>query len=190
MIQINFALIFCVLSFSLITSSVSAQVEVTEYYESGNIHIKGNLDQNNLETGKWENFFENGSIQYIIYYQNGLLHGLVQEFYENGQLKYEEEYVKGVRNGIYKSYYPNGIVAVSGHYLNGKRTGVWKQYYENGQVGEEGNFDEGVFKGEGRFYYENGQLMKVFYSDSDKTIEYDENGNLVKAKRKNERKKK
>lgn len=169
--------------------STSAQVEVKEYYDNGNIQVKGALNENNLEIGKWERYFENGSIQYIIHYENGLLHGLVQEYYENGQLTYEEEYVNGVRNGIYKSYYPNGIINVSGYYLNGKQTGEWKQYYENGQVGEEGSFVEGVFKGEGRFYYENGQLMKVFYSDSDKTIEYDENGNLVKTNTEKKKKK-
>lgn len=113
-----------------------------------------------------------------------MLYGVTQEFYENGKLKLEEEYVHGVRNGFYKSYYENGGIKVSGFYMNDKRTGEWKQHYENGQVGEVGNFEEGVFKGEGRFYYENGQLMKVFYSDSDKTLEYDENGKLLKSKKK------
>lgn len=165
MFKLNYTLISCLLTTFLLVFSVSAQVEVKEYYENGNIQIIGNLNENNLKTDKWE------------------------YFYENGQLEFEEEYVNGVLNGEFKSYYENGGVKVTGHYENDKRTGQWSQHYKNGQVGETGTFVEGVFKGEGRFYYENGKLMKVFYSDSDKTIHYDKKGNLVKAKKKKKSKK-
>lgn len=164
MFKLNYTLISCILTTLLLVFSVSAQVEVKEYYENGNIQIMGNLNGNNLKIGKWEHFYENGATKYIFNYENDVLHGDFQEYYENG------------------------VIKVTGQYENDKRTGQWSQYYINGQVGETGDFVEGVFKGEGRFYYENGQLMKVFYSDSDKTIDYDEKGNLVKAKKKKKKK--
>jgi len=190
MINLNYSLISCLLTASLLTFTASAQVEVKEYYENGNIQISGFFNEDSLKTGKWEHFYENGTTKYIVHFENDVLNGYSQEYYENGQLKSEEEYVNGTLNGLYKSYYENGVLKVTGNYENGKRTGEWKQHYTNGQVGETGNFVEGVFTGEGRFYYENGQLMKVFYSDSNKTIDYDENGNLVKTKKKKKKKKK
>lgn len=48
-------------------SVAQAQVEVVEYYESGSIQTKGTLNENNLEIGKWERFYENGVTQYIVF---------------------------------------------------------------------------------------------------------------------------
>ena len=76
MFKLNYTLISCLLTTFLLAHSFSAQVEVKEYYENGDIQIMGNLNGNNLKIGKREHFYENGDIRYIVNYENDLFMGI------------------------------------------------------------------------------------------------------------------
>ena len=94
------------------------------YYESGNIEIKGQLD-NNRNVGKW------------------------QYFYESGQIESEGEFVNNMPEGTWKWYNRSGTLREEGSYRSGKRVGIWKQYDEEGNVIEEKEFtsrDSTVFE--------------------------------------------
>jgi len=82
------------------------------YYESGNIEIKGQIDQNK-NFGKW------------------------QYFYESGQMESEGNFVDDLPEGEWKWYYRSGEIREAGSFNGGKRLGLWKQFDESGNVIEE-----------------------------------------------------
>jgi len=79
------------------------------YYESGNIEIVGQIDQNK-NVGKW------------------------QYFYESGQVESEGRFVDDLPEGEWKWYYRSGDIREQGSFNGGKRVGLWKQYDESGNV--------------------------------------------------------
>lgn len=87
-----------------------------EYYQNGNIKIKGIL-KNGKRDGDWS------------------------YFYENGKLWSWGEYTEGVRNGASSVYYENGVLKMEGNYFNNKQIGIWKFYDENGNLKKEVNLD-------------------------------------------------
>lgn len=88
-----------------------------EYYQNGNIKIKGVL-KNGKRDGDWS------------------------YFYENGKLWSWGEYTEGVRNGASSVYYENGVLKMEGNYFNNKQIGLWKFYDESGKLKKEVNLDK------------------------------------------------
>jgi len=60
--------------------------------------------------------------------------GYWEEYYNNGQLDYKGHYKDGVLDGYWERYYYNGQLWRKGHYKDGKREGYWEFFYDNGQL--------------------------------------------------------
>jgi antitoxin component YwqK of YwqJK toxin-antitoxin module len=60
------------------------------------------------QNGRFQYFYENGSIKAIYDYQYGIIHGELRKFYKNGQLKSVEKYDLGTKVDTTWSYYSNG----------------------------------------------------------------------------------
>jgi antitoxin component YwqK of YwqJK toxin-antitoxin module len=86
-----------------------------------NIKFVGSFDVNNLKTGYWE------------YY------------WENGKLWYKGNYVNGIQEGYWEWYWSNGNIAWKGNFKNGKQDGYWEFYYSNGNIELRGNYINGKF---------------------------------------------
>jgi hypothetical protein len=80
-----------------------------EYYENGNVKVKG-IYKNNKRDGDWS------------------------FFYDNGKLWSWGEYNEGLRNGGSSVYYENGVLKMEGKYLNNKQVGLWKFYNKEGKL--------------------------------------------------------
>lgn len=91
--------------------------------------IEGQIAQpwpNSIEkTGKWIDYYPNGSIQRVYYYSRGQLSGPVDSFYSNGKIASKYAYVpiadaegwlQFQRAGLYQEFYSNGKIKVEGYY--------------------------------------------------------------------------
>lgn len=118
------------------------------YYYNGNYESMGRYVYEE-KVGKWKDFYENGQIQRIVYYNNGISY--VQSLWDSlGHAMV----IDG--NGLWKYPYDNGVIQDSGLYENGIQTGWWA-----------GNFSNG--KSYYKELYKEGKLIKG--------ISYDESGN-------------
>jgi antitoxin component YwqK of YwqJK toxin-antitoxin module len=75
--------------------------------------------------------------------ENGERHGYWEEYYDNGQLEYKRNYVNGKQHGYWEWYYSNGQLCYKGNYVNGKQHGYWEYYYSNGGLRYKGFYDMG-----------------------------------------------
>lgn len=82
----------------------------SEYYENGQLKIIGDLTENGKRKGKW------------------------QYWYNDGTIWSECEYTDGKQNGLNTVYFPNGQKRFEGRFKMGKRIGEWKFWDENGDV--------------------------------------------------------
>lgn len=67
-------------------------------------------------------------------YVNGNKTGAWEEYYENGQLEYAGSFENGRAVGDWTYYYANGQLEAVGLYFEGDQTETWKYYYENGNL--------------------------------------------------------
>ena len=92
---------------------------VREYYDNGQISIKGNFKDGKRD-GRW-----------LFYYSS------------NGQIWTENNFNNGKQDGKYTSYYNNGQIKIEGNYINGLEDGKWTNYNEDGKITYERNYKDG-----------------------------------------------
>ncbi|MGB1031062.1 MAG: toxin-antitoxin system YwqK family antitoxin [Flavobacteriales bacterium] len=88
----------------------------TEYHESGNVYIQGELLQNELRNGIWISY------------------------YDNSQKWSQQIYVDGSREGDYMVWWPNGKIRIQGQYAKGQEVGKWFFYDELGVLVQSKDF--------------------------------------------------
>ena len=82
-----------------------------------------------------EQFYENGKPKRIYEVNDtGAKHGKYQEFYDHGTLKRERFYINGIQEGLYKFFYPSGALCVTWFYKNNEAHGEYKYFSENGSL--------------------------------------------------------
>lgn len=107
----------------------------------------------------------------------------VEDFYENGVLKSVGYYNNNKKEGIWKFYDTDGKLSRSGSYINGKMNGIWNNYYNNGAVSSSVNFDNDRLEGESKYFHQNGTIKEIgdFKNDLKEGVwkTFDENGKLI-----------
>lgn len=87
-----------------------------EFYETGELKIEGDFDENEERHGIWVSYYENG-------------------------IKWSESnYSHGKRLGHSITFFPNGRVRYVGEYANDKQIGHWIFYDEDGKVVKEEDY--------------------------------------------------
>lgn len=81
-----------------------------EYYESGELFIKGNY-KNGEMNGVWEWYFKNKRLKEVGYYKDGKPNGEWVWYYESGKLWQKGSYKNGEKDGLWLFYYQNGVLA-------------------------------------------------------------------------------
>jgi antitoxin component YwqK of YwqJK toxin-antitoxin module len=181
--------------------------EYINYYFSGEICFSGNF-KDDLKTGQWKYFYENGNLRSKGSFDNGLdadsldfgasINGRIGEwiyYRENGTVFQKSNWIAGFKNGVLKQFYENGNLEKELVFDNNLINGHSKFYYETGKVKAEGSYyksdggnvsrkgvpkngREGVWK----VYFESGKLEEVHTWKNGKinglTQLYYENGNL------------
>jgi antitoxin component YwqK of YwqJK toxin-antitoxin module len=95
-----------------------------EYYDNGNVAVKGQKNSVGQEEGIWEFFYSNGNIQCRTPYKEGKADGIQEVFYESGNIQIRTPYKGGKRDGIQEVFDEQGNIT---------KTTLWK----NGEVIEE-----------------------------------------------------
>ncbi len=105
------------------------------YYQSGSLKCKGNY-KDNLQTGLWEFFYENGLVDRTLMYTDAGM-SLLQSFDNKGKILVNDGH--GKFKGMVANNFPiYNITEAEGLIVNGKPSGKWTsrnytEYFTNGQ---------------------------------------------------------
>jgi antitoxin component YwqK of YwqJK toxin-antitoxin module len=91
-----------------------------EYYDNGNVWIKGQENSVGQRESIWEYFWENGNIEFITPYKEGKKDGIEEWFYENGNIGTRIPYKEGKEDGIEEVFYDNGNITKTRLWKDGK----------------------------------------------------------------------
>ncbi len=119
------------------------------------------LDANNRKQGFWELYFKNTKkvLEQGRYIDN-MRTGIWTQFLEDGTVSSEITYVEDEPNGYAKIYHPNGNIAEEGLWRDDVWVGEYKAYHKNGKPLYKWHFDEdGLRTGHQEYYHENGVIM-------------------------------
>lgn len=138
--------------------------------------------------GKYQRFFEDGTVAEEAMYLNDSLDGVRRFYYPGGKVEMEQGYNHGIDHGPYKKYYESGGLEITYNFVNGAIEGESIRYYPNGKVMEvvtivhnEENgpfkeyYDTGVIKAEGGYIYEEDEAL-----ENGELREYDSTGVLIR----------
>ena len=75
-------------------------------------------------------------------YNQGLMNGRYQEWYDDGTIKYSGYYREGQPDEEWSEWYPNGQKSDEITYKNGQRHGVWTEWYDTGETLYEGTYSK------------------------------------------------
>ena len=78
------------------------------------------VDKEGLKQGKWQDWYDNGSIKYNGKFEDGVEQGLWKFYYQSGELKATKEFFYN-GNVDKHIYYKNGNIRASGLYVNKKK---------------------------------------------------------------------
>lgn len=100
----------------------------TSYYNDGKRIKSIRLYKNDVPTGNFLNYWENGNLKSSGTLYRREFHDTLKRFYENGNIKSFEVYDKGVLKGNVFRYHDNGKLEYSASIANGRET--FKTYYD------------------------------------------------------------
>ena len=113
-------------------------------------------------TGSIKVLFNDGSAK-IFNFKRGILNGKYQNFYENGSLEDFGNYINGKLEGDFESYYENGMLFELSHYFHDKVDGTYKKYFNTGVLAETGIYKKDKLDGEYKIFFEDGSLHQIIY---------------------------
>ena len=91
-----------------------------EYYDNGNVLVKGQLNSKEQEEGLWEWFWENGIIHFRSPYKRGKIDGIEEWFCPKGNIRIRTTYKDGVWCGIQTFYDEQGNITETRHWKDGE----------------------------------------------------------------------
>ena len=159
------------------------------YYPSGKIW-KEEQYTNGEQTGRTQEYYENGTPKIIAWYKAGQLDGQCNKWYENGKKQEEGMYSENKKNGNFKFYFDNGQVAATGSFVMEKPEGDWKFYSKEGLLQKDGKYKDGKEFGLWNFYMYPSRVQRVKIMElplqggmvdntNEKAALYNEKGQLI-----------
>ena len=160
---------------------------ITEWKNNSGVLIAVGRLENNIPTGYWKYFYDNGFIESEGLYKNGEFDGKWIKYLDPEgiviRLRYDKKipqdstpdlqplksrvweiqnFKEGLRDGEFVNYAYYSIDKPKSitNYKKGKLDGISIRYYDNGIVYYSQNYTEGELDGYTRFYYSNGQLKE------------------------------
>ena len=152
------------------------------YYSDGSLRSTGSY-VDDLQSGKWVFFDENGNTIQTGVFRSGMFHGEWVWYYSNGSLHRKENYRLGKEDGLFSEWnqyneillegvYDLGfkqgewIQDVNDHkeiglYVDGLKQGKWRHFYNQTNLQFEGEFEFGEPVGKHSFYTRNGAVSRV-----------------------------
>jgi len=88
--------------------------------------------EHNLDHGKWQNNYDDGSIESEGPLVDFKKHGKWTFYHQNGNKLAEGGFHNGKKTGLWTFWYETGKKLASGSYVNDLRDGAWKEFNEDG----------------------------------------------------------
>ncbi len=143
-------------------------------------------------------YYPSGKIKTVASYKDGIPEGVRREYAEDGRIVMAYTFIEGqmtgqgimneqgIKQGHWKEFFRDGQLKAEGDYSNGKKVGGWKFFYPDGTLEQEGFYNQdGQLDGQWRWYFPSGTLHREEQYLNDlvdgRSVEYDENGNLVSS---------
>jgi len=164
----RFTAITAPLIFVLAVSGTSTAQDTTspeisiEYYPTGKIHHKIEVDEHRKAHGWSREYTESGTLKAERHYEHGLRDGISRLYYTTGELMTEWIYHNGKRHGVSLGYFKNGRLKDKGIYQNDLLEGEVLKYYSGGPLKARMVFKHDRLEGESIIYYENGQVQHIY----------------------------
>jgi len=161
-----------------------------EYYDNGNVRIKGQLNSKGEREGLWEWFYPSGKIIWRTPYKDGI----EEEFDEQGNITQTRHWKDGEIIEETKpeltphiEYHDNGNVWIKGQKNSvGQEEGLWEHFWENGNIRWRISYKESEMDGIEEFFYKNGNIQsRISYKEGNKDVIEEwfyENGNITKTR--------
>jgi antitoxin component YwqK of YwqJK toxin-antitoxin module len=143
-----------------------------EYYDNGNVRVKGQKNSKGQREGLWEWFFKNGNIHFRTPYKGGKEDGIEEGFYKNGNIESRTLYVEGEKNGIEEWFDEQGNIESRTPYKEGKEDGIEECFDEQGNITE-------------TRHWKDGELIEETKPKLTPYVEYHDNGNVYVKGQKN-----
>ena len=141
--------------------------EWNNYFETGELSSRGRY-ANNAPVGEWTFYFKDGKKQQTGHYNNGRRDGQWTWYFPSGNILREDMMELGILKGLSVQYSDSATIVAKGEYLDGEREGFWSEIV--GDVREEGNYIMGFKDGVWKTYHREGQLYhtgKFVHGDPD-----------------------
>ena len=142
-----------------------------EYFDNGNVSMKGQKNSKGQWEGIWEGFYSNGNIQIRTTFKDGKENGIEEWFYENGNIERRIQYVEGKRDGIMEWFYENGNIKWRTPYVEGEEDGIEEGFYENGNMKRRAPYKDGEIDGIEEWFDEEGNIIKTTLWKNSEVIE-------------------
>lgn len=156
---------------------------LVEYYPSGKVHFKIEVDDHQKPHGWSREYTDDGTLKAERHYAHGIREGISRLYYTTGELMTEWVYDNGKRHGPSLGYFKSGRLKDKGMYQNDLLEGIVLKYYPSGEVKARMNFKHDRLEGESTAYYDNGQTQHIYrYFDGQlwTRADYSLNGKLLR----------
>jgi hypothetical protein len=154
--------------------SKSENVELTphiEYWDNGNVWVKGKLNSVGQREGIWEYFYSNGNIKCRTPYAGGAEDGIAEVFYKNGNIRERMPFKAGKMDGIEEWFYPKGKIRRRTPYVGGLIDGVDEWFYPNGNTRFKTTFKDGNMDGIQEWFDGQGNITETRHWNDGELIE-------------------
>lgn len=138
---------------------------ISAFGHAQNIHIGDDGlyydSENNLYTGTYIDYYENGTLKSEHAIVNGQSDGITKLYFESGQLNELRTFKAGLKNGSWITYNESGVKTGEANFENNIKSGKWFIWDEQGTLRCDMTYKEGRKVGKWIIYNEQGEEDKV-----------------------------
>lgn len=130
------------------------------------VQAQNEFDDQGRRHGKWEKYYENGSIRYRGNFEHGKEKG-VFEFFESSNSKNPVIIKEFNEDGSASClFFDGGRLTGKGNMIAKAKVGLWTYFRSDGSIQSQENYVDDKLEGEHIIYHPNGEIMeRSFYSD-------------------------
>jgi antitoxin component YwqK of YwqJK toxin-antitoxin module len=156
------------LSFILIASTF-ASCNTTDvrksFYENGSLESELSY-QNGMLNGSSTWYYPNGNLQQETNYKDNKLEGLSKRWHENGRMQSEVYYRNNLKDSSSKTFNESGLIVLLENFSNDTLHGPYERYYPEGHaLMIQGQYEDGFMEGSWLFFTRDGSIIgKADYS--------------------------
>jgi antitoxin component YwqK of YwqJK toxin-antitoxin module len=134
----------------IITDAGEKEGNWKEYYPNGELKAIG-FYQNDEKLGEWKYYYPDGQLEQIGKFTDGQPDSVWNWYYQSGNLLREEHFFNGLPDGLLTEYSEDGKIITQGDYIEGKKEGIW--IYSVGDNRDEIEYADGLRNGLFKSYY-------------------------------------